>query len=270
MREKYYKSINNNKSSLEIQKSNYIMKDYNSIKKNNNELIIKDYNDFKNNNSKFNNYFDNDFNKKDFKLFKQKINLKNLKLGINKFENSKKYYANIDTIYKNMKIKNKFINKKFIKNNRLDRTIINKKEFNNSIKSYIKKRNIHSAPKKFETLDKIKINSIKNNSNANRTINIMNKYNRSILIQNINDIQQKIKIKKKILKKEKKKKHSYIKKIMNYFKNQAYNDKDIDKALKKDFIEYQNKIGRFVKVDENYLYSNHISLIIDKGNKIKY
>ena len=100
-----------------------------------------------------------------------------------------------------MKERNKFVNKKYLKNDKLDYSIVNNNELNNSIRSYANKRNIHSAPKKFGTFY---MNLFKDNTNSNRTLNIVNKYNSSILLKKINDIQRKIKIKKKILKKEKK------------------------------------------------------------------
>ena len=268
-KEKFYSNLINNKSTIDVHKSNNYLKAYDSIKKNDSEIIIKDYNDIRNNNKyDNNNCFNNDYSKEDFKSFKQKLNLNKLKLKVNKYENSTKYLPNNEIIFKNMKERNKFVNKKYLKNDKLDYSIVNNNELNNSIRSYINKRNIHSAPKKFGTLDKIQMNSLKDNSNSNRTLNIMNKYNTSILMKKINDIQRKIKIKKRILKKEKKIKNNYVKKIMNYFKNKKISSKDIDNDMKKDFIEYQNKIGHFIKIDDNYLYTSHISLIIDNRSTL--
>ena len=55
---------------------------------------------------------------------------------------------------------------------------------------------------------------------------------------------------------------------MNYFKNKKVSSKDIDNDMKKDFIEYQKKIGHFIKIDDNYLYTSHMSLIIDNRSTL--
>ena len=258
-----------NRSSIENQNSNvnirYDKDLIKNVKNNENEILIKSYNDSLNNNNSNNNnnYLVDNYDKNNYKLFKQKLNLRKLKFKVQKFEHSSKYLPDNDIILKNMK-QNKFINKKFIKHNKLDKSFINNKEYN--INNKYKKRNIHSAPRVFPKLNKSQISSIKENSNTNRTI--MNKYNTTILYQTINDIQKKIRIKKRIIKKEKNQKNNTVKKIMNYFKNKNYNSKDIDKDMKKDFIEYQNKIGHFIKIDEKYLYTSHISLILDNRKNI--
>ena len=257
-----------NKSSIENQ-HNYdnIRYDKDLIKNNDNEILIKSYNDNSlNNNSKNNNYFIDNYDNSNYKLFKQKLNLKKLEFKVHKFENSSKYFPDNDSIYKNIK-PNKFINKKYIRNNKLDKSFIHINKFNKIFNKF-KKRNIFSAPRIFPKLNKSLISSLKENTNSNRTINIMNKNNTTILFQTINDIQKKIKIKKKIIKNEKKRKNNYVTKIMNYFKNKKYSNKDIDKDLKRDFVEYQNKMGHFIKIDDKYLYTSHISLILDNRRNI--
>ena len=255
-----------NRSSIQNQ-SNYvnIKYDKDSIKNNENEIIIKSFNDSLNNNSNNNNFWADNYDNDNYKLIKQKVNLKKLKFKVHKFENSSKYFPDSDIILKNIK-QNKFINKKFIKNNKLDKSFINNREYNNIIKNKIKKRNINSAPRIIPKLNKLLISPKK--ENTNRTMNIMNKYNTTILYQTINDIQKKIKIKKRIIKKERNKKSSYVKKITDYFKNKHYNRRDIDKDMKRDFIEYQNKIGHFIKIDEKYLYTSHIAVILENRKNI--
>ena len=173
-KEKVFDKKDFNISLIENQNSN-------NFNNNEGEKIINSYND------KNNNYFD----EKDYISLKKQLNLKKLKININKFENSLKYFPNSDAYNSALKA-NRFINKKYLKNHRLDETMINKIDINNNICNKFKKRRNISAPKNIQKLNKIMIPLKNNNSEKNKSID---QYNANILIKKINDIQNKMKIK---------------------------------------------------------------------------
>lgn len=266
-------SIDNN-SRKEVLRDN--LKDINLIKKDENQKMNNSYNDVNQINNRFNEinyYLESNYDNKDYILLKQKLNLKNLKIKVHNFENSSQYIPNDHIISKNLFKEKTFINKKFMKNNKLDKLLINNKEYYSIINDKIKKRKIYSAPRIRNRSNKTQTALKNNNLNIKRimkTMNNINKYNSTILINKINDIQKKVQIKKRILKKEKKIKNGNIKKIMDYFINKHLDSKEIDKKMQKnfkqEFLEYQKKIGNFIKYDEKYLYAGHLSLILDNSN----
>ena len=260
-----------NKKLTHNRNKNNILKDYSSIKNSKNSSLLNTFFISKNNDTIENdNNFNNDYMKIDYKSLKKKVNLKRLKLNINKYENSTKYNPDSNKIYENLFKINKFINKKFIKNNRIDKSLIKKNEINRLLFDRIKRKKIYT-PKTIKKINQTQIFRVKDNSNINRTISTINKYNVTNLIDKINKLQKELKAKKRIIKKEKNNKNNYVKKIINYFKSKSLSNSDINRAMKKDFLSYQNKIGYFVRIEDYYLYTSHLSIIFNnKKLNVKY
>ena len=265
IKNKYNKEKYLNKSSMYSQNRNYNQSSISTIKYDENKKLINIYdenkNDFKDNIS--NNYFNDSNCKNDIDSMKKMLNLKKLKLRVNKFEHSDKYLANSDIIYRNLQTRNHFVNKKYLKNNILDRSTINNNFLNNSVR----KRNVSSASSIFP-ISRNNIFSIRNNSISNRNISALIKSNSSMLFKRINEIQKKMRNKKSSLKKEKNKKSSYVRRIINYFNKKKITSKEIDNEMKKDFINYQKKIGHFIKVDGKYLFTSHFQIIFNERKKL--
>ena len=260
IKNKYNKEKYSNKSSMNSPNKNYNQSSISTIKNDENKKLINIYDENKND---FKDIFNDSICKNDIDSMKKMLNLKKLKLRVNKFEHSYKYLANSDIIYRNLQTRNHFVNKKYLKNNILDRSTINNNFLNNSVR----KRNVSSASSIFP-LSRNNIFAIRNNSISNRNISILNRTNSSMLFKRINEIQKKMRTKKSSLKKEKIKKSSYVRRILNYFNKKKITSKEIDNEMKKDFINYQKKIGHFIKVDGKYLFTSHFQIIFNERKKL--
>ena len=202
-----------------------------------------------NNNDDDNNYIS--INNKDFQAINKSINLKKLKLDIHKFEKSKNFLINNDV--SNSIKPYQFIRKKYIKY-RIQNYKTNR-EMNAINQSFnYRKKTCDLSQRLNESQNSLKMD----NMSFNNTITAR-KNNTRILIQKINDINKSIKIKKRIMKKEKYINNKKIKKIIKYFKNKNNINEEIDKEIKKDIFNYQKNIGDFIFLDGKYLYTSHLS-----------
>ena len=201
-----------------------------------------------NNNDDDNNYIS--INNKDFQAINKSINLKKLKLDIHKFEKSKNFLINNDV---SISIKPyQFIRKKYIKY-RIQNYKTNR-EMNAINQSFnYRKKTCDLSQRLNESQNSLKMDNMSFNTITAR------KNNTRILIQKINDINKSIKIKKRIMKKEKYINNKKIKKIIKYFKNKNNINEEIDKEIKKDIFNYQKNIGDFIFLDGKYLYTSHLS-----------
>ena len=255
----------NNKSTREKMNNSSLINDLSSNKNNEKDILINSYNDGKNNISaigiKSDNHFDNLYTKDEIINLNKKINLRNLKLNIYRFENSTNYLPNTDTINNNLLHPYKFMSKKYIIDKRIDRFYLKKKKFK-YIFNNLKKRKNFSEPKNIPLANKTQTSMIKEkfNSYSKRKESKRKDTDTKNVINKINNIQQAIKIKKRIIKKEKNNtKSKYIKKMMDYFKNKNPNNEDIDNELKREISTYQKKIGQFIFLDGKYIYTSHLS-----------
>jgi len=248
----------NNKSTREKMNNSSPINNLSSNKNIEKDILINSYNDGKNNISAFgiksDNHFDNYYTKDDLINLNKKINLRNLKLNIYRFENSTNYLPNSDTINNNLSHPYKFMSKKYKIDKKIDRFNLKKKEFK-SIFNNLKKRKNYSEPKNIPLPNKTQISLINekfNSYNKRKDTDTKN------VIKKINNIQKTIKIKKRTIKREKNNKNRYIKKMMDYFKNKNPNSEDIDKEIKREISTYQKKIGQFIFLNGKYIYTSHL------------
>ena len=234
------------------------------LNENNNEnekSLIDDNND---------NIFDTYMNiSEDMKDVYKKIALKNLKLKINKYENSKQYKPNSYIIEKNLINPFHFVRKKFISKFEMDNFVLNnqKEENNNNIHKKKIIRRIYSSKKyniKVNGLNKTLTPSRSKNSSSNSKSND----NTKILLKKINNIKKTIKVKKNILKKNKLNNIKSVDNVMDYFyeKHSAqFINQAMFKDIKNDITKYSKKIGRFI--EKKRIFKNHLHYIT-KGDKI--
>lgn len=196
---------------------------------------------------------------KDKYKIRRKIDLNKLKLKVDKFENSYKYYPNYQTIYKN--ILSPFSFQKRSNLTQLELNIFNKEENNRFLRRRMFFRKLNSIPKL--NLNKsltpsgdvnfILIKNSKSSTNADKDkiiikkINLMKKraYNTTSSMKNLY------------------KNKNYSNKLFEYFYYDEGKkiDKMMDKEIKKDTLEYKKHLGNFMHIDGKFFFENHYSQI---------
>ena len=253
--EKLFQKQNLNKSSLEIQKNNI------------NDLYLNKMNEkrYNNNYKTINlNKENNINNKKVYKLINKNINLNKLKLSVKKYEKSLDYHPNSDIIHKNSLKPYNFFSKKYLKNNKFNSFYINKKEMNRRINNNEKRKKLYFT--KNHQLNKTHLSVQKDNIKIEKLLLDNNKNNIKCLIDKINNIQEEMKIKRKLIKKKSKDKKNHTRKIIKYLKNKNPFNQEIDKGIKKDISSYQKKMGNFIFLEGGYVYTSHLSYF-EEGQK---
>ena len=246
----------NNISSNEINNKEYYIKNKNSTNKN---ISISNIDDN-------NNVFDTHISKY-IKYIYKKINLKKLKISIDKFENSRNYIHDGDIIQQNSIDPLYFLSRKYMKQYEINNFY---KQNKNKVKSTKDKkitlRRIFSAQKISHKLSRNVIPLKKDNSPSksksnDSTKNILNK---------INNIKKTIQIKNNMLK-IKKSNMINVNNINNYFTYDASKeiDKVIIKNLKIDVSDYHKKIGHFIYQNGKNMFSSHISFFLKGDNILK-
>ena len=200
----------------------------------------------------------NEIGKDKYKI-RRKIDLNKLKLKVDKFENSYKYYPNYQTIYKN--ILSPFAFQKRSNLTQLELNIFNKEENNRFLRRRMFFRKLNSIPKL--NLNKsltpsgdvnfILIKNSKSSTNADKDkiiikkINLMKKraYNTTSSMKNLY------------------KNKNYSNKLFEYFYYDEGKkiDKMMDKEIKKDTLEYKKHLGNFMHIDGKFFFENHYSQI---------